>query len=386
MRRNRDVFLILALVIGMLVTLAPGIWAHTKDVPFITNLYAGTPFHGDSSAKIVGEVRVWNDAANLHVQYLLSNGEWELVSTHLHVALSLAAIPQTGGGNPKVGQFQYSRSYDPGVHGDEFEIPNSWGTGAELYIAAHAVVRTQNGFAGDVCSLASTLPGVVPAAVQLQPYHGPIITSYFGIEIFDDSILSSPLRHGWCIDTDHNVLYDFRIDFNVYLPYPCITEPPLPALPEDAVEYPENLDLVNWIINQAFEEKQSPSTGEFYTYGDVQWAIWKLIDDNIPDAALPNLRDWDEARAMEIVTAAVANGEGFVPGCGQKVAIILFSPDIFPFPGTNENRVQTLLIEVPVPCVPSYRDETAWAGNGLANPLQTFPGSSWALYFNYVIQ
>ncbi len=86
------------------------------------------------------------------------------------------------------------------------------------------------------------------------------------------------------------------------------------------VDKPENLDLVNWILNQGFEAS--------YSYNDIQSAIWQLVDDR---GGIDT--NWFEAgvqisaAAQEIVDAAEANGEGFIPDgeFGHKVGMI-FQP------------------------------------------------------------
>ena len=40
-----------------------------------------------------------------------------------------------------------------------------------------------------------------------------------------------------------------------------------------------NFDLVNWIINQDYVGKPA-GAARHYTYGDVQRAIWELIEEN----------------------------------------------------------------------------------------------------------
>ena len=103
-----------------------------------------------------------------------------------------------------------------------------------------------------------------------------------------------------------------------------------------------------------------------YTYGDVQWAIWQLLEDN-PPADHSSLGDWSLCRAQEILAAAVANGEGFVPGCGDVMGIIL---------DPVEWR-QPVIIWIEVPCA---EDETVWGGDSFGTALE-FPGENWAIYF-----
>jgi hypothetical protein len=86
-----------------------------------------------------GDVTVCNDSNNLYVHYATVEG-WTMTETHLAVEKGLDLIPQTHGGNPKVGHFTYQRTYIPGVQEDTFVIPG-FKDGEALVIAAHAVTQ-----------------------------------------------------------------------------------------------------------------------------------------------------------------------------------------------------------------------------------------------------
>jgi hypothetical protein len=142
--------------------------------------------------------------------------------------------------------------------------------------------------------------------------------------------------------------------------------------PIQSLEYPENLDLVNYIINQHYIGKPSKCDGN-YTLGDVQLAIWTLVDDYVP-TGLEALGPWSQCKVDEIVSNAIALGEGFVPRCGQVLAIILETTEYVGVIG------QLAIIEVPITCEYETQCETAW-GNGTS-----FPGNNWAMHFTYTIQ
>ena len=179
--------------------------------------------------------------------------------------------------------------------------------------------------------------------------------SYFDIAVSGGTTLDGTYD-GYCLDTDS--AFPDSGPANVFSSY----EP----LPPNRIEFPENLDLVNWILNQGFVG-QSSGCGGNYTYGDVQWAIWQLLEDD-PPADHSSLGAWAQCRAQEILDAAYAYGEGFVPGCGQAMGIILVAEQLWR---------QPILIWIEVPCAES---ETAWA-DGL-----DFPGKNWATYFAYSVQ
>ncbi|MCB1742685.1 MAG: hypothetical protein KDK91_20080, partial [Gammaproteobacteria bacterium] len=103
----------------------------------------------------------------------------------------------------------------------------------------------------------------------------------------------------------------------------------------------DNLDLINWIINQDFGSQSNGDApgGAYSTYTDaeVQGAIWALTDgqalaaDGFGDANGLFVRDdlGTEANALEILQAALDNGEGFTPGQNDLVGVFLepTSPD-----------------------------------------------------------
>ena len=154
--------------------------------------------------------------------------------------------------------------------------------------------------------------------------------SYFDITIKDSGLLNG-IYKGWCGDwtthIEHNVLYDAKF-------YSSYSE-----LPEGLVDHPENLDEVNWIINQKFVGKTSPAGLGVYTYSDVQLAIWALLDTFYDDSTVG---PYSEERVQEIKNRAVAEGSGFYPRCSQLVGILLAPSD-----RTTGARVQTTITEVP---------------------------------------
>jgi hypothetical protein len=143
-----------SLALGCLLILAGPALAQTGTVcgtPTVTTLFAGQTIDA-------GTVTVSNDSANLYVTYSTTNG-WRLTETHLAIATSLAGIPQTKSGNPKVGNFPYQRTYSPAVTSDVYvfsldQLAVSLGLDrftcgvSSLVIAAHAVVVQLGGNGG----------------------------------------------------------------------------------------------------------------------------------------------------------------------------------------------------------------------------------------------
>jgi hypothetical protein len=160
--------------------------------------------------------------------------------------------------------------------------------------------------------IASSLPETVNFCTDGQ---GP--EAYLNISI-NEGFLAGDYG-SWCIDDDLSIE-----------PILCYDDVPVflstGTLPEGAFEYPENFDAVNWLLNQNIVGSESPTSSEIYTYGDLQFAIWKLLDDlRDPSEACTDcgLGEWSAVRAGELVLLALDNGDGFMPGCNEFVGIIL---------------------------------------------------------------
>lgn len=137
-----------SILLCLLLSAAPALASTVCGTPTITTLFAGQTINA-------GSVQVSNDATNLYVEYTTIDG-WRLSETHLAIATTLAGIPQTKSGNPKVGNFPYKRTYNPTVTSDVYifaldQLAVSLGLDrftcgvSSLVIAAHAVVVKLDG-------------------------------------------------------------------------------------------------------------------------------------------------------------------------------------------------------------------------------------------------
>ena len=296
----------------------------------------------------IGEVVIEMVDGKLNVTYRVDVDGWYLRLLHLEVQADVEDIPQASG-NPKIGLFSFTEPFDPpvkeytfeGIEVDDYSL---------VYVAAHAEAVMG---VYDPEMIIPELPGTVTFNVT-YPYEGA--ESYFVIHVTGGMLTGD--YNGWCIDTD-NVIYEgTEYTANVIS---SLTEAGLAGL----VEKPANFPRVNWIINQDF-------IGQGYTYGEIQLAIWTLLEDNLSTSGLGT---WSQEKVDEIVALANESGAGFVPGCGDLVAIILQTVDEAGIP----MNIQITIIQIPIEC--EYDgDETAWAaGNG-------FPGASWAMYVPYCIK
>ncbi|NET72342.1 MAG: Cys-Gln thioester bond-forming surface protein, partial [Sphaerospermopsis sp. SIO1G2] len=188
--------------------------------------------------------------------------------------------------------------------------------------------------------------------------------SYFDVEVTGNSILAGSFD-GYCIDTDRGIPSTGTLTAKVYstyepLPDELIGLSTIPGAPPGFgnIEKPENLDLVNWILNQSFVDKElldesNNSLGNV-TYGDIQKAIWGLIDDN--DTPVSGDVPFNQARVDRIQALATELGEGFVPSYeyttyfGEQVTGqvgVILAPDTNPNDSVPFDR-QILIIGVPL--------------------------------------
>jgi hypothetical protein len=355
--------------------------------PVVKILYAGQTW-------IVGEVRVQPyDDGSLRVTYDLDVEDCEglgLTETHLQVGDLGDVINKKG--LPKIGHFEYSNDHDPAVSEFTYEIPAGEVPAGSFQIAAHAVVG--NGLC-ELCDDAD-LELEVTATVDYPGLVGPDgPVSFFSIEITAGGL---PLGTypGWCADIEHSMSLrdsgdpdDYPIVDLLFKAYSTCSDEPLPAEilgdygESGGIDYPENFDQVNWILNNVAVGDDNGNGP--YTFGDIQRAIWYLLeDDPIDDDDTP----FDPDRVQEILDMAEENGIGFVPGCCEVVAVILaplplpapvWNPDTEQYdPVPDEFVRQLLIIPFPAPCC-----ETAWA-DGILFAEEGSSGErsgSWATWF-----
>jgi hypothetical protein len=339
------------IVVALLLAMPVAVFATTYE------LIAGNP---KNEIVVVGTVEVSDDGTDLYIQFS-TDAPWQLTDTHVEVVTALADVPATKGG-PTPGQFAYNES-SPEYQGGGLYIIQS--PGDNVIIVAHGVV---------------CVPVLEPTPLPVQV---AICVSYDRdtafLEIVVDGTSLDGTYGGYCADTDTGITVPGCYDADVFSSY----DPNIPADLINMINNPGNLDLVNYMLNQDYVGKPSPSGGN-YTYGDVQMAKWVLLEGGgqAPGTVIPE-GDYDPTRIGEIVADAEANGDGYVPGCGDKIDILLF-PYVL---DALEQKVykQPLEILIPVEC----DCDTAWAGTVITlDPPDVdypFPGKNWALYVMYTM-
>jgi hypothetical protein len=375
------------------------------------DLIAGNPKNG---ANVVGEVAVSLENGFIVVTYTVT-GDVVLTETHLHIAESPDDIPQNNG-NPNPGEFQYSDPHgpvtewtytiplqvDPIYHpknGKVLDPGHNWTSATTLFIAAHGVVE----YSDDCDELVlDFLPDEVTVSVLAAIDPGVDDDSYFDALVSGGTVLDG-LYDAWCYSPEKSI--------RLTPDYPRGT--PLQALVFSSYEDGYgNMDLVNWILNnisvgdvsQACYDDAEPPALTKYTYGDIQRAIWELLG----YSSTSGLGPWSQCRVDEIIAAAIENGVGYVPNCGDVVAIILqpyaYIPEVpaqfDPVTGDQVEGLwyfQPIIITIPAPCCGG--DDTVWAGEPDPTDIvpgpepddgdgykYEFPGDNWAMYFTYTVE
>jgi hypothetical protein len=128
----------LLIAVSLVLALVPTVaLAHTADAPLVVDLLAG-------QTEDIGDVKVWNDAEKLYVQFVYEGPDCGFLEVHLQVdedAFSEDILTKKG--NPIPGQFE--KSYKPGwcfnEHTFAFDlVDEGFGVGDTLKIAAHAAL------------------------------------------------------------------------------------------------------------------------------------------------------------------------------------------------------------------------------------------------------
>lgn len=176
--------------------------------------------------------------------------------------------------------------------------------------------------------------GVAYAAgvLNLPPYpvtvtHGPWLGGqYSTLDVFLSDVgpgydVSDGRYNGWCIED--NLQEDPPDDSN--LPLMDTTDPASFVFPC------ENYDSIPWDhVNYLLNHKAG-------TTDDIQVAMWVL--------ALTDFQGQTQSAATQAMVAdALANGNGFVPGSGQIVAVAICADGISNTPGTYQDTIFEVLI------------------------------------------
>lgn len=278
---------------------------------------------------------------------------------HIHFAADVSGIPHTKKGNPIPGKFEYNVDVDP--YQTSMEIQVSF----DAVGAIHLAVEKIGGIEGFNFYLPNNEVKMTVAASGTS-YNKMLIEGGGFISDYDSG-LGKGWYESWCFAADLSIAYK---SYSAYL-YSSYENIPEDVLTQANINS-DNLDNANWLMNNYNVGDVIESNGEILgtlTVMDIQKAIWTLINNKQAPSLLVKF----------IVEEALTNGEGYIPGCDEKIIFLSVPTDPNMIVNAQLLIGQPLIAEIPVPC----EDEggTAW-GDGYYGA--TFPGSKqWGTWFRY---
>jgi len=306
----------------------------TTDGSCVRVLYAGQNVP-------VGRVEVFRDGTKVLVVYRVTDPQWTLIETHLYVG---ATAPTTSA----PGRFPYKHEWI-NTSVDTYRLTM---TADCLYVAAQGVVAKVTAREAPNLDL---LAGALPQATGLQVAHPGSwgVASYFDATLdgSTDPQLLDGKYDAWCADATLPIDPSLSYSAAVYSSYE--------TLPDGLALNDENLDLVNWVINQNWK-------AEDWEY--VQCALWKLMETLPTDKAglsfvcgSPEDQYKTQNELADAIVEKAEEGEGYVPPtCDARIGLILVPEGV---------SVQPVLVQVPIAqlgsfCFATYDaavTDTVWA-------------------------
>jgi hypothetical protein len=370
------------------------------DKPVVLNWSDPSPIVGEwvdlvaGQHNVVGKVYITkNGAGDITVRYTLNSEDCKITEVHVDIAKDLGIFSSTlpGGfhvnsqGNPQHGLFDKNVSFgEEGTFDDVVvtflasEIQQWLGVSnysGKLYIAAHAGVCCPEGTTSGDPEYCLDLSEYVKFSSGGPQYNGGALYTFEPLKVYDVNSSLITQYDTWCIDLDRS------IERNVLLNARFISTAcdPLPSDINCIIEYPENLDVFNYFINHY-------AVGDLYNGEEIQSdeyqaIIWKLLEDK----AIPNNTNFHPN--MILVNALVADllikGNGFKPGCDEKMAILVVNKDWDFCANPVYQGNQPLVIWKTIECTPKtiYGCETAYGFKYPADGTSSlFPNHVWFRY------
>lgn len=342
------------------------------------------------SAQDIGDVTITDDGTDITVDitvdpaatYTEGNTNPILLhSVHIEANCEVTDFPLSKG-NPVPGQFDFQWSYPDGVATFSETIPSIDCGDEDVLVAVHTDAKQADLLGGiDALNLAFPAEGVpVGYKVALDSGNDPD-ASYFDTTF---TPLSGPLAgqkvNGWCVDIGHNISPGAPYTGTAYSIFN------LPTGPVGNIDKPENLPYVLWLLNNYRPGDADPFVeGRVLTSGDIQRAIWYIVDNSQSTAGLGSFRD---ATAQALSAESFTRGTLVLPEslCDLVIPVIVIADSA----SVQSTIVQTTIAEFGIPC------ETIPGGSETAMALNTelivpeksndrygwqFPGRNW---FGYV--
>lgn len=319
---------------------------------------------------------------------------------YFHISDAFTELPVNERGNPDIERFKYIHIFSPDFRGPYFEFEYTLPLDANndgYYIAANAEIYFYGGTEGFSFYLPDNMTEYEIS--RNAPYSKYNIRFLYNSAGFLTDI-NNGIFTGWSTrpgDDFFASANQYAYVFSVYETIPSF------LTGTEAIAFPENLDLINRIINNFpignqvnqfnynvnseseqllynLNDFSATGTTGVVSYEDIQCAIWALLNYETEFDLLPNL---NKLNVRGIIHAALTSGdaEGYIPDCNSKLLALLV-----PVEENLPRADKTLLIEVnpeiynkSIPCKTICKK--VWAdGKSGAN----FPNTSqWSTYFRW---
>jgi hypothetical protein len=196
---------------------------------------------------------------------------------------------------------------------------NNLALGFAVVIALSSILVNRVAAADGGLNLPSALVNVVITNGTESYFNTALSNVPSGYDVMNETYPS------WCIDRTTNMTRNVIFEVALY----------------SSLSPPGNLSSVRWdMVNYILNHKQGNAD-------DVQRAMWYFVN------MVGNYTDLTPV-AQAIVNDTLANGTGFTPTLGQKVAVICFPIVLFP----GSYPVQASIIELSNPIIPEFPTAT----------------------------
>ncbi|MGB0429988.1 MAG: hypothetical protein ACPGLV_05905 [Bacteroidia bacterium] len=315
----------------------------------------------------IGEVLVERNGDSLDVTYIITDSTWKITKTYLHITDNANGFPTLPSGVPNIQNYTLKTNH---ASADSFKYDNIDVTGQPyVYVSANANVTQESTCKIDTSIINANVPsGQVFMLLTLAnnpAYFEMLIYDYSGDPIYQDYF------YGNCVDLE-NPIYEGVY----YFPKLVSSYSNNQQLLDCLVDKPENLDLVNFVINQDYKTKYGADGP------DVQAAIWTLIDNSIPQNGDFGLF-FDQNIVDKIVADASAKGEFYVPQCDEYFAILV---DQGCTDALNSNQTPSISVQQSILWLPvsNYPNSYNYSYGECANAWgigSKFSQTGWGQYF-----
>jgi hypothetical protein len=348
-------------IFGIIALLTLGLFqtANAQNFLYSTPLVAGR-------VNDIGTIYVERDADTLTVTYDITEQGWSMTKTFLHVTDNPNGFPTLPSGVPDIQSFTYKTNHD---ELDSFTYKIDVTGLTYVYISANANVSQESYCKVDPSIINATVPS--DPVLQLVSLSGN--PAYFRMYVYDYNG-NAPYQgffFGNCVDLENPIDQRVRYFPKLVSSYDTDTD-----LLECIVDRPENLDVVNFLINQDYATKFGASSN------DIQAAIWTLIDDDNPVSGVAGFNFSDTVVNM-VINDAKAKGEFYVPSCDEYFLVLLDHgcKDALANNQTPNITIQQSVMWLPVSGIPSAHRTTLGECANAWGVGTKFTNIGWSQYF-----